>query len=142
MEYINYIFIFNIKYKKNSIYNVKFTFIEIFIIGIIIIIIRKVIKLYFGRPSSGKYTNLSLNKNIINYIYRIYKNRFTIQRYNPSDPTNFNALNLHYNNLYILLIGVFDRFNIKEIQLERREDYEYFNLFKAENKNFIIINNK
>ena len=73
-----------------------------------IIIIYKVIKLYFGRPSSGKYINPSLNKNIINYVYKIYKNRFVIRRYNPSDPTDFDTLNLYYNSFYILLIGVFN----------------------------------
>ena len=50
--------------------------------------------------------------------------------------------NLRYNSFYVLFIRVFDRFNIKEVQLECGEDYEYFNLFEAEDKNFIIVNNK
>ena len=71
--------------------------------------------MYFGRLNSGKYINLSLNENIINYIYKIYKNGFTIRRYNLLDPIDFDTLNLYYNNFYILFIGVFDRFNIKEV---------------------------
>lgn len=81
IEYINYLFTINIKYNKNSIYNIKFNFTELLIIRPLTTAIRKIIEFKFRRLHSGRYINLSTNLDIINYIYTIYRNGFIIQRY-------------------------------------------------------------